>query len=149
MKRKIVSCLLVASLCFSTGCYSTAVVSKDELKATGDQIDITVYTNGSELTTKDERAITTADMNEPLRYEFPQGFYHVRGDTLIGLVPQRRDLYSEGRSDSSRTVNISFAKISSIETERFSLGLTIAAIAIPLALAGGFLLWFGYEMSKV
>ena len=131
MKRGIVSCVLVASLCFNLGCTSTEMVSKDELKATADQIDITVYTD------------------EALKYEFPKGYYRIQGDTLMGVVSKSRNLFSEIRSDSTATITISFSDITSIETEKFNLSMTIVAIAIPVGLVVAATLIWGTQMSKI
>ena len=97
MESKIISCVLVASLLFSVGCYGTGIVSKDELKAKPKQVDITVYTKDS------------------LEYRFSQGTYHILADTLSGSGVR----LSASRSDSV-VASIALADISSIETSEFS-----------------------------
>ena len=100
MKRRVISCLIVASLSVYKGCYSTETFTKEELQAKVEQVDITVYTKGS------------------LRFEFPKGFYRIQGDTLLAFgVQLRRDTVPYD----SLVTAISFSDITSIETETFSL----------------------------
>jgi hypothetical protein len=130
MKRKVVSCVLVASLLFSIGCYSTEVVTKEEFKAKDEQVDITVYTKDS------------------LEYKFSKGQYRIQGDTLsawsrvLTIVPsstllsfQERValLESGGRISPTRdsiVASIALADITSIKTEEFDGLKTIALIAL-------------------
>jgi hypothetical protein len=104
LKRKIVSCVLVASLSFYIGCYSTEMVSKDELKAKSGQVDITIFAKDS------------------LEYEFTKGNYRILGDTLSGYGIRKQKVSTEVISDAS----LSFAVIDSIQTREFDLPRTIA-----------------------
>jgi hypothetical protein len=117
LKAKVVSSVLLVSLSFYVGCYTTEPVTKQELIAQGEKVDIAVYTHTS------------------LRYDFPGGYYRVRGDTLSGIVPVRRDLFSEARYDSGRPIDILFSDIKSIDTETFDVVTTILIVG-GVALAG-------------
>ena len=107
MTRKIVSCVLVASLSFSIGCYSTEMVSKDEIKTRIDPVDITIYTKDS------------------LEYKFSKECYRIQGDTLSGYGIRTSNRSSSIVLDAS----LSFADITSIETRQFSLIRTILLCA--------------------
>jgi hypothetical protein len=95
MKRKIVSCVLVASLLFSIGCYSPGMISKEEAKAK--QGDITVFTKDSS------------------EYKFLKENYRIRGDTLTGFGVRKWNMSSDIVLDAS----LSFAEIDSIEAKEF------------------------------
>jgi hypothetical protein len=97
MKRKVVSCVLVASLSFSIGCYSTEMVTMKEFRATPYQVDITLFTRDS------------------LQYKFLKENYWIQGDTVKGFGVRRANVTSEIVSDAS----LSFADIDSIETKKF------------------------------
>ena len=97
MKRRIVSCVLVASLFFSIGCYSNGTVSKDEFKTKADKDDITLFTNDSS------------------EYKFLKGNYRVQGDTLTGFGVRKSKMSSDIVLDAS----LSFADIDSIETREY------------------------------
>jgi hypothetical protein len=97
VKRKIVSCVLVASLSFYIGCYSTEMVSKDELKAKVEQLDITIFTKDS------------------LEYKFSKENYRIQGDTLSGYGIRRWNVSTDVIFDAS----LPFADIDSIETREF------------------------------
>ena len=103
MKRKIVSCLLLASFSYYVGCYSTEVASKDELKEKVEQVDITIFTKDS------------------LEYKFSKDNYRIRGDTLSGYGIRRGNVSTEVVLDA----RISFANIDSIETQELNLPHTI------------------------
>lgn len=132
LKRKIVSCVLLASLSFSIGCYNNETitreqlnpVTKDKLKAEVDQLDITVFTKDS------------------LEYKFFKGNYRVQGDTLIGVGVQ-----TIGGDDKPFQGYISFSDITSLETVEFSLAKTIIVICIPIVLGGAFLVAFAISIS--
>jgi hypothetical protein len=134
MKNNIISCVLVASLSFSIGCYNTQTITreqlteptKEELKAKTAQVDITVCTSDS------------------LEYKFLKDSYRIQADTLTGFGVQ-----TIGGTDRRFQGSISFADISSLKTEEFDLTGTIIAIGLPVGLVVGFLFWFGYEMSKI
>ena len=104
MKRQIISCVLVASILFSIGCYSTGMVTKDEFKAKAEKDDITVLTK------------------ESLEYKFSKGNYRVQGDTLSGSGVR----VSANRSARDSVVtSIAFADITLLKTEEFDLTNTI------------------------
>ena len=103
MNRKIVSCVLVASLSFCTGCYSTEMVSKDELKAKDEPVDITIFTRDS------------------LEYKFSKENYRIQGDTLSGYGMRTGNVSTVVVLDA----RISIAEIDSIEAREFSLPHTI------------------------
>jgi hypothetical protein len=134
MKRKIISCALVASISFSIGCYNTQTITreqlqattKEELKAKADKDDITVFTKGS------------------LEYEFSKGNYRIQGDTLIGFGVQTID-----GNDRPFHGAISFADITSLETEKFNLGITILAIGLPVGLVVGLLSAWASHMGSI
>jgi hypothetical protein len=107
LKRKIVSCVIVASLSFYLGCYSTEMVSKDEIKARIDHVDITICTKDS------------------LAYKFSKENYRIEGDTLSGYGIRT----SNRSSDIVLDASLSFADITSIETREFSLIRTILLCA--------------------
>ena len=104
MTRKIVSCILIASLSLSIGCYSNQTITKEELKTRAELDDITVYTK------------------ESLSYDFPKENYRIQGDTLSGFLVQRSA--TTGIFESF-VVSIAFADITSIEVEKFSVLKTI------------------------
>jgi hypothetical protein len=110
LKTHVVSSVLLFSLAFYVGCYTIGPITKEELKARVHQVDITVYTHTS------------------LTYDFSGGYYRIRGDTLSGVVPVRRDLFSEARYDNGRTIDILFSDIKSIETETFDLVTTLLIV---------------------
>lgn len=97
MKRKVVAYVLVASLLFSIGCYSTGMVTKDEFKAKVEKDDITVFTKGY------------------LEYKFLKENYRIRGDTLTGFGIRKWNMSSDIVLDAS----LSFADIDSIGTKEF------------------------------
>lgn len=99
VKRKIVSCVLVSSLLFSIGCYSPGVVTKEELKAKAERIDITVFTKDS------------------TEYKFLKDNYRIQGDTLSGFGVRRRNMSSDIVLDAS----LSLSDVNSIETKKFDL----------------------------
>ncbi len=103
MKNKIVSCLLVVSLSFYIGCYSTEMVSKEELKAKRHQVDVTILTRDS------------------LEYRFSKENYSIQGDTLAGYGSRRWNMSTEIVLDA----RLSFTDMTSIETKEFSLVRTI------------------------
>jgi hypothetical protein len=104
VKEKIVSCVLVVSLSFYIGCYSTEMVSIDELRARADQADITVFTKDS------------------LEYTFSIGNYRIQADTLSGYGVRRSNASADAVFDAS----LSFADIDSIKTREFDPPRTIA-----------------------
>jgi hypothetical protein len=121
MKKKIISCILVASLLFSIGCYNSQTITKEQLNSTAkkeletefDSIDITVLTKDSS------------------EYKFLKGNYRIHGDRLVGFGVRRI-----AGNDSSFHGSISFADITSLETTEFSLADTILAIGLPTIIAG-------------
>jgi hypothetical protein len=104
VKRKIVSLLLVATHSFYIGCYSTEVVSREELKTRVDQVDIGIFTRDS------------------LKYEFAKGNYRVQGDTVSGYGIQWSNMSAAVVSNAS----LPFAVIDSVETRELNLARTIA-----------------------
>ena len=95
--------MLVASLGFNIGCYNTAMVSKDELKARVEQVDISILTNDS------------------LEYKFSKGNYRIQGDTLSGYGIRRGNVTTDVVLDAS----LPFAQVHSIEIREFDLAKTI------------------------
>jgi hypothetical protein len=128
VKRKVVSCVLVASLSFSIGCYGTGTVTKDELKAKDEQVDITVFTKDS------------------LEYRFSKENYHIHGDTLTGIGVQ---LIGDGRTEGRFDGSISFADIASIEMSELSIGKTILLSVGIIGVVGGglFLIFLASSLS--
>jgi len=94
VKRRIVPCVLVASLLFSIGCYNTEMVTKEGLKARAEQVDITVFTSDS------------------LEYKFLKTDYSIQGDTVSGFGIRRRNTVATVVLDAS----LPLASITSIET---------------------------------
>lgn len=103
MTNKIVSCVLVGSLCFSIGCYNAETVSKDELKAQTEQADITVFTKDS------------------LEYKFIKNNYQLHGDTLSGFGVRKSTVSTE----IVRDARLALEDVASIETRGFNLRSTI------------------------
>jgi hypothetical protein len=104
--------VLVSSLLFSIGCYSTVMMTKEELKAKVEQADITVWTRDS------------------LKYEFSKGNYHIQGDTLTGSgvrVGVNKSTHKQYKQNSGVT-SIALADITSIETSEFSSAKTVLLI---------------------
>jgi hypothetical protein len=136
MKKMMISCVLVASLLFNIGCYSDQTIrrgelkatTKEELKAEAEEADITVFTKGS------------------LEYKFLKGNYRIQGDTLRGFGVQVTGCFEHNVPFHG---SISFADINSLKTEKFSLGITILAIAVPVGVVVGVLVWFSASMSKI
>ena len=122
MIRKIVSCVLVASLSLYIGCYSTEMVSKDELKAKTEQVDITVVTK------------------DFLEYKFSQKNYRIQGDTLSGYGIRKGNM-SAGIALDAR---LSFADMTSIESTEFSL---VRTILLCSAVGLGVLYWIARPNS--
>jgi hypothetical protein len=130
---KIISCVLVASLSFSIGCYNNDTITreklnpitKEELRAEVEQLDITVFTRDS------------------VEYKFLKGNYRVQGDTLIGFGVQ-----TIGGDDRPFHGYVSFADITSLETEEFSLAKTLIAIGLPVGAAVAFLFAWAAGMSE-
>lgn len=96
--------MLAASLSFSIGCYSTELISNDELKAASGQVDIIVFAKDSS------------------GYEFAKGNYRIAGDTLSGYGIRKQKSSTEVIFDAS----VSFAAIDSIKTRELDLPRTIA-----------------------
>jgi hypothetical protein len=134
MKKKIISCVLVTSLSFSVGCYNTQTITREQLEATTkeklkaecEEVDIAVFTKDS------------------LGYKFLKGNYRIQGDTLTGFGAQTI-AGTERRFQGS----ISFADITSLETEEFDLAGTIIAIGLPVGFVVGFMFWFAAGMSEI
>jgi hypothetical protein len=130
---KIISCVLVASLSFSIGCYNNDTITreqlnpitKEELRAEVEQLDITVFTK------------------ESVRYKFLKGNYRVQSDTLIGFGVQ-----TNGGDDRPFHGYVCFADITSLETEEFSLAKTLIAIGLPVGAAAAFLFSWAAGISK-
>ncbi|HMK39652.1 MAG TPA: hypothetical protein VK569_09945 [Bacteroidota bacterium] len=108
-----VSGTMAAFLSLFVGCYSTGTVTREELieKTQTDQADITVH------------------MKDAREYKFSRMNYRIEGDTLFGLGR----LSSVPPVPDSVVTSISFADMSSIETERFDLAVTFIVIAVPVA----------------
>jgi hypothetical protein len=104
LSTKIVSCVLVASLSFYIGCYSTELISTDGLKAKSGQVDIIVFAKDSS------------------GYEFTKGNYRIAGDTLSGYGVRTQKESTEVIFDAS----VSFAAVDSIKTRKLDLPRTIA-----------------------
>ena len=96
--------MLLASLSFYIGCYSTEMVSKDTLKAKVEQVDITVF------------------MKDSLVYKFSKENYRIQGDTLSGYGIRQRNL----STDVVFAASLPFAEIDSIETRNVDPARTIA-----------------------
>jgi hypothetical protein len=127
---KFVSCLLVASLCFFLGCYSTETVSKDDLNAQSGYGDLTVVTRDS------------------LEYRFFEESYRVRQDTLCGVGVRRSGL----STTVVRDARLSFVDIASMETRAFNLRTTIlvcGGIALGAGLIAVLLLQRGNQEIAV
>jgi hypothetical protein len=128
MKSEIISCVLVASLSFSTGCYSTGMVGRDEFKAKAEQVDITVFTHDSS------------------EYKFLKENYHIQGDTLTGFGVRKWNMSSEIVLGAS----LSFADIDSIESKEFDATKTILVCG-GVGLGTGliiYLLFFSHETEQ-
>jgi hypothetical protein len=118
VKRKIVACVLVASLSFFIGCYSTQSITKEELKATVER-DINLITKDS------------------LEYRFFGGDYSIQGDTLSGTGVQ---IINGWATDQHFHGSMSMTGIAKLTAEEFSLAGTIAAVAVSAGVVGGCLL---------
>jgi hypothetical protein len=125
MKRKIVSSVLVFSLLFSMGCYSSEVITKEDLKAKVKKVDITVF------------------MKNSVEYKFFKDDYRIQGDTLIGF-----GTHTSTGNGASFYGSISFKDITSIETPEFSLTLTLVAIGLPFGIVGALIAVIAYRISK-
>jgi hypothetical protein len=99
LRSQVVSCLLLAFLSWSVGCYSTEEVSKEDFKALGGQVDVIVFTTDS------------------LSYEFSRGNYRTQGDTVSGYGIRRRNGSAEVLP--ALTVRLSDGDV--IETRAFDL----------------------------
>jgi hypothetical protein len=113
MKRKIISCLLIFSLLFSVGCYSTDLITKEEFKAKVKQDDITLF------------------MKNSLEYKFLKDNYSIQGDTLSGFGVRK---WSWG-SDIVLDASLPFTDITSIEARQFNLTRTLilcGGIGVPI-----------------
>ena len=77
MRRKCVARVLVASLVLSIGCYSTNMVTKEDLKGKVGEADIIVFTK---------------DLSQ---YTFSKEDYRVHGDTLSGAAVRKRIMGDE------------------------------------------------------
>lgn len=134
MKKNIISCILMASLLFSFGCYTNQTITREQLdnipneglKAEFEQHDITVYTKDS------------------LEYTFLKDNYRIESDTLMGSGEQTI-------AGNNRPFNgsISFGDITLLKTENFDTTATIVAIGLPVGLAVGFLLVLAAGLSKI
>ena len=133
MKKKIISCLLVASFSFSIGCYNTQTITREQLqantreevKAKWEQLDIAVFTKDS------------------LEYKFLKDNYRIKNDTLTGFGVQ-----TIGATERRFQGSISLADITSLKTEEFDLMGTIVAIGLPVSLICGLLLAMASELSR-
>jgi hypothetical protein len=119
MKRKIVSCVLVASVSFYIGCYSTETVTREELEARVEKADVTVYTKDS------------------LEYKFSKGEYRIKGDTLSGSGVR----WSGGSSNIVLDASLSFADVTLVKATEFSLGNT-ALLCGGIGLGAGVIIFF-------
>lgn len=134
MKKKTVSCVLLASLLLYLGCYSNQTIesrelegsAREELKTNAEEADITVFTKGS------------------LEYKFLKGNYRIHQDTLVGFGMQATGWFER---DVPFRGSISFADISSLKMEKFSLGTTIAVIAVPVGVVVGLALWISDRIA--
>jgi len=110
--------VLVASLLFTTACYNTGIVTKEELRARNEPVDITVWTRDS------------------LTYRFSKEHYSILGDTLSGSGVR----LSAGMPDSV-VATIALADISSIEATEFSEGKSVLlGFGIVIIATGGLIL---------
>jgi hypothetical protein len=100
VNRRFISCVLLASFSLLNGCYSTGTITKEELKARVEQVDITIYTKDS------------------LEYHFSEGNYRIQDDTLSGVGVEVSTDTSE--NDSVRA-SIPFSDITSVDVEDFDL----------------------------
>jgi hypothetical protein len=112
--------LLSVSILFA-GCFTQSSITNEELKATVEHADITVFTKDS------------------LEYKFSKENYWIQGDTLSGSGVEVRVNTAEG--DSVR-VAISFSEITSVEVEEFDVTGTMIVYALSVGafvalLAGG------------
>lgn len=123
---KTVRCILVAALLFSCGCYTTGTVSKKDLKARADPVDITFFTKDS------------------LEYSFSKENYRVQGDTLSGYGMRSRNAVRDVVFNAS----VSLADIDSIETSEFDATTTVLLCGgIGLAGAGIIALLLRHDQS--
>jgi hypothetical protein len=99
----VLTCVYLCLLIFFIGCYSPAVVTKEELKAKAEGIDITLFTKDS------------------VEYKFLKGNYHIQQDILIGYGVRGRNMDSDIVLDAS----LPLAEIASIEIMRFDVTKTI------------------------
>ena len=107
VKRRIVFSVLLASLSLLIGCYSTAMISKDEFNARAEQVDIIVVTKDS------------------FEYTFLKENYRIRGDTLSGSGKRTRNSSTEIVLDA----RLPFDAITSIENQEFDLTRTAGLCA--------------------
>jgi hypothetical protein len=117
MSTKIVSCVLLASLCFSLGCYNAEAISKAELKAQTEQADMTVF------------------MKDSVEYKFIKDNYQVHGDTLSGFGVRT----SGASTELVRNARLPLADIGSIESRGFNLKNTLLLCG-GIGLVGGLII---------
>jgi hypothetical protein len=134
LKRKIVSCVLLASVSFYVGCYNNQTITREELNAISKE----------DLNTKVEQRDITVFTKDSLEYRFSKENYRIQSDTLTGIGVQMI-----GGNDNRFHGRIPIADITLIETEAFDLTGTIIAIGLPVGLVGGLLLLFAAKMSEI
>lgn len=134
IRTKIVSCVLVATLSFSMGCYSSQTITREQLTPAAKE-ELKVEFEGSDIT------VFTKDSSE---YKFLKGDYHIQGDTLQGIGVQ-----TLGGEERPFHGPISFTDIASLETEEFDLTATIIAISLPVGLVVVFLFALAAGMSGI
>jgi len=136
---KIISSVLAASLLCCIGCYNNRTVTKEELKAKVEPVDIAVYTKGF------------------TEYKFSRENYRIQGDSLTGFGVQvgkermKISAYSEQLNDRSAAetlsentslhdsvvVSIAFADISRLVANEYNLSNTIVAIVLTVGISLG------------
>jgi hypothetical protein len=134
IRTKIVSCVLVATLSFSMGCYSNQTMTREQLTPTAKE----------ELKSNVEERDVTVLTKDFSKYKFLKGDYRIQGDTLKGF-----GVRIIGGDDRPFDGSISFADIAALETEEFDLTATLIAIGLPVGLVVGFLFALAAGMSRI
>lgn len=138
MKKKIISCVLLASVSFYIGCYNNQTITSAELKTMSNE----------ELKAKVKNLDLTVGTKDSAEYKFTRENFRIHGDTLSGfdvqswkehmttaeyneLVEKHPTLTAiSAHSSAHDTVvtSISLADITSVKTKEFSLGETIFVV---------------------
>lgn len=134
MSKKIVSCVLIASMLSTIGCHNIETITRD-------QLDVATKEKLNAEAERFDITVTTKDFKE---YNFLKDSYRINGDTLTGFGIQTSN-ENEERFHGS----IPIADIASLETKEFSLWKTILTIGLPVASVTVFLVLLAHGMSKI